>query len=26
MSLISDTVIKTRMLVADKEKELGISP
>jgi len=26
MSLISDTVIKTRLLVAEKEKELGIAP
>ena len=26
MSLISDTVIKTRLAVAAKEKELGIKP
>ena len=26
MSLISDTVIKTRLAVADKEKELGVAP
>ncbi|WP_457572847.1 phosphoenolpyruvate synthase [Desulfolithobacter sp.] len=26
MSLISDTIVKTRLLVAEKEKELGISP
>ncbi|BCO09803.1 phosphoenolpyruvate synthase [Desulfolithobacter dissulfuricans] len=26
MSLISDTIVKTRLLVAEKEKELGIAP